>query len=75
MAWIGNKDSYPNELSTNRTDFVIGTDQSGGTKTFQLDDIQALLDSDGYTRAQMLTMMGNSALKVNVDYKITFCSF
>lgn len=71
MGWIGNKDLYPNETSVDRTDFIIGTDQSGVSKTFQLDDLQSLLDSDGYTRAQMQTMISNSALKVNVNYKLT----
>ena len=71
MGWIGNKDRYPNETSVNKTDFIIGTDQSGGTKTFQLDDVQSLLDADGYTLAQFNTLITNSALKVDVSYKIT----
>lgn len=71
MGNISNKDLYPNETSVGASDYIIGSDQSGVTKTFQLDDLQSLLDSDGYTRAQMQTLISNSDLKVNVNYKIT----
>lgn len=71
MGWIGNKDLFPNDSSISRTDYLIGTDVSGATKTFQLDDLQSLLDSAGYTRAQIQTLISNSSLKINVNYKIT----
>ena len=72
MPLISNKDRYPNDSTLSKNDYLIGTDGvTGLTKTFQLDDLQSVLDSSGYTVAQMQTLISNSLLKEGVNYKIT----